>query len=177
MCLLVKAGEAATDVPAKIAAVVRGLDPNQPIGTVATLESLISASFAPKRLNAALLGSLSLVALALAAVGCYGVLSYTVAQRAHEIGIRVALGAPRRHIMGQIMGEGLGLAMIGAILGVCGALLVARLLRPLLYHVPPDDLSIYGSVLLAFFVVALLATLGPAYRAAKIDPAAVLRCE
>ena len=177
MCLLVKGGDAATDLPAKIGAAVRGLDQNQPIGNVATLESLVRASYAPKRLNSALLGSLSLVALVLAAVGCYGVLSYTVAQRAHEIGIRVALGAPRGHIMGQIMGEGLGLAMIGAILGVSGALLIAGLLQPLLYNVPPYDLSIYGSVLLAFFVVALLATLGPARRAAKIDPAAVLRCE
>ena len=67
--------------------------------------------------------------------------------------------------------------MIGAILGVSGALLIARLLRPLLYDVPSSDLSIYGSVLLAFFVVALLATLGPARRAAQIDPAAALRCE
>jgi putative ABC transport system permease protein len=177
MCLLVKAGEAMTDLPTKIGAVIRSLDQNQPVGNVATLESLIRASYAPKRLNSALLGSFSLVALVLAAVGCYGVLSYTVAQRTHEIGIRIALGAPRGHIMGQIMGEGLGLAMIGAILGVSGALLIARLLRPLLYNVPPYDLSIYGCVSLAFFAVALLATLGPALRAAKIDPAAVLRCE
>jgi len=177
MCLLVKAGEAATDLPAKIGAVVRGLDQDQPIGNVATLEFLIRASFASKRLNSALLGSLSLVALVLAAVGCYGVLSYTVAQRAHEIGIRVALGASRGHIMGQIVGDGLGLAMIGAILGVSGALLIARLLGSLLYDVPSYDLSIYGSVLLAFFVVALLATLGPAQRAAKIDPVVTLRCE
>ena len=141
------------------------------------MESLIRASYAPKRLNSALLGSFSLVALVLAAVGCYGVLSYTVAQRAHEIGIRVALGARRGHIMGQIVGEGLGLAMIGAILGVSGALLIARLLRPLLYDVPIHDPSIYGSVLLTFFVVAILATLGPAHRAARIDPATVLRCE
>jgi putative ABC transport system permease protein len=177
MILIVKADGAAADLPTKIRGAVRGLDQNQPIGNVATLESFVRASFAPKRLNAALLGSFSLVALVLAAVGCYGVLSYTVAQRAHEIGIRAALGAPRGHIMGQIVGEGLGLAMIGAILGVSGALLIARLLRPLLYHVPPYDLSIYDSVLFAFFVVALLATLGPAHRAAKIDPAAVLRCE
>ena len=177
LCLLVKAGEAVADLPAKIGAVVRDLDQNQPIGNVATLGSLIRASYAPKRFNSALLGSFSLVALVLAAVGCYGVLSYTVARRAHDIGIRVALGARRRHIMGQIVGEGFGLAMIGAILGVSGALLIARLLRPLLYDVPPYDLSTYGSVLLAFFVVALLATLAPAHRAAKIDPAAVLRCE
>jgi putative ABC transport system permease protein len=177
MCLLVKAGGAVANLPAKIEAVVRGLDQNQPIGNVATLESLIRASYAPKRLNSGLLGSFSLVALILAAIGCYGVLSYTVAQRAHDIGIRVALGARRRHIMGKIVGEGLGLAIIGATLGVSGALLIARLLQPLLYDVPPDDLFIYGSVLLAFLVVALLATLGPALRAAKIDPAAVLRCE
>jgi ABC-type antimicrobial peptide transport system permease subunit len=79
--------------------------------------------------------------------------------------------------MGQIVGEGLGLAMIGATLGLSGTLLSARLLRPLLFDVRPYDLSIYGSVLLAFFVVALLATVGPAYRASKIDPAAALRCE
>ncbi len=178
MCLLVKAGEAVVaDLPEKIGAVVRRLDRNQPIGNVATLESLIRASYAPKRLHSALLGSFSLVALILAAVGCFGVLSYTVAQRTREIAIRVALGAQRRHIMGQIVGEGLGLAVIGAILGASGALLIARLLRPLLYNVASSDFSIYGSVLLGFFGVALLATVGPAQRAAKIDPAAALRCE
>jgi putative ABC transport system permease protein len=177
MFLIVKAGGAATDLPAEVRVAVRGPDQNQPIGSVATLESYIRASLAPKRLNSALLGSFSLVALVLAAIGSYGVLSYTVAQRAHEIGIRVALGAPRGHIMGQIVGEGFGLAMIGAILGVSGTLLIARLLRPLLYDVPSYDFSIYGSVLLSFFVVALLATLGPAHRAAKIDPAAALRWE
>lgn len=177
MFLIVKAGGKASDLPAQIGAAVRGLDPDQPIGNVATLESLISASFAPKRLNSALLGSFSLVALTLAAVGCYGVLSYTVAQRAHEIGIRVALGAPRRHVIGQIVGEGLGLAVLGAILGLCAALLSSRLLRPLLYEVPLDDFSVYGSVLLAFLLVALFATVGPALRAARIDPAAALRCE
>jgi len=177
MYLLVKASEAITDLPAKVGAIVRGLDPDQPIGNVATLDSLIHARYAPKRLNSALLGSFSLVALVLAAVGCYGVLGSTVAQRAHEIGIRVALGAGRGHIMCEIVGEGLGLAMIGAILGVSGALLIARLLPPLLYDVTPYDLSVYVSVLLAFLVVALLATLGPALRAAKIDPAAALRCE
>jgi putative ABC transport system permease protein len=105
------------------------------------------------------------------------VLGSTVAQRAHDIAIRVALGAGRGHIMREIVGEGLGLAMIGAILGVSGALLIARLLPPLLYDVTPYDLSVYASVLLAFLVVALLATLGPALRAAKIDPAGALRCE
>ena len=177
MCLLVKAGEAITDLPAKIGAVVRGLDQNQPIGNVATLDSLIRARYAPKRLNSALLGSFALVALVLAAVGCYGVLASTVAQRAHDIGIRVALGAGRGHIMREIAGEGLGLAMIGAILGVSGALLIARVLRPLLYEVTPYDLSTYVSVLFAFFVVGLLATVGPALRAIRIDPASVLRCE
>ncbi len=177
MFLVVKASEEAAALPAKIRMAVRSLDLDQPIGSVAPLESFILASFAPRRFNSALLGSFSLVALILAAIGSYGVLSYTVAQRSHEIALRVALGAPSGHIMGQIVGEGLRLATIGAILGVSGALLIARLLRPLLYNVTPYDLSIYASVLLAFFVVALLATLGPALRAAKIDPAAALRCE
>ena len=177
MILIVKANGTATDLPGEIRAAVGSLDQNQPIGSVATLDSFIRASFAPRRFNSFLLGSFSLVALVLAAIGSYGVLSFTVAQRAHEIGIRVALGASRGHIMGQIAGEGFGLAMIGALLGVSGALLIARLLKPLLYDVTSSDLSIYGSVLLAFFVVALLATLGPALRAAKIDPAAALRCE
>jgi putative ABC transport system permease protein len=141
------------------------------------LDSLIHARYAPKRLNSALLGSFSLVALILATVGCYGVLGSTVAQRAHDIGIRVALGAGRGHIMREIVGEGLGLAMIGAILGVSGALLIARVLRPLLYDVTPYDLSTYVSVLCAFFISGILATLGPALRAVRIDPATVLRCE
>lgn len=177
MFLIVKARGDTTGLPAKIASAVHGLDPDQPIGDAANLESLIRSSLVPKQLNAVLLGGFSLVALIFAAIGSYGVLSYLVAQRAHEIGIRVALGAPRRHILGRIVGEGLGLAMVGALLGLCGALLGARLLRPLLYDVPPYDFSVYGTVLLVLFVVALLATLEPARRAARIDPAAALRCE
>ena len=177
MFLLVKTSGANTALPAKIRMAVLGLDQNQPIGSALPLESFVRASFAPKRFNSALLGSFSLVALLLAAIGSYGVLSYTVAQRSHEIGLRVALGASSGHIMRAIVGEGLGLAMIGATLGVSSALLIARVLRPLLYDVTPYDLSVYVSVLLAFFVVGLLATLGPALRAVKIDPSAVLRCE
>ncbi len=177
MFLIAKASGATGDLPAQVAAEVRALDKDLTLGRVATLDSLIRASMAPRRLNSVLLVSFSLVALVLAAVGSYGVLSYTVAQRAHEIGIRVALGAPRRHIMGQIVGEGLGLAALGAILGASAAVLIARGLRRLLYDVPPYDFSTYAVVLLSFFVVALLATVVPACRAARIDPAAALRCE
>lgn len=177
MCLLVKAGESVTDLPAKIGVAVRSIDPDQPIGNVASLDSLIRGSLAPRQFNSALLGSFSLVALVLAAIGSYGVLSYLVAQRRHEIGIRIALGAPRWHIFGQIVGDGLGLALIGALLGLSGAFLGMRLLRPLLYDVSPYDLSTYGSVLAALFIVALLATVAPARRAVKIDPAVALCCE
>ena len=177
MFLIVKASGEVADLIPKIRAAVLALDPDQPIGNVATMESLIRASYAPRRLNSSLLASFSLVALALAAIGSYGVLSYTVSQRTHDIGIRVALGATRRHIIGQIVGEGFGMALIGAVLGLGGAVLSARLLRPLLFDVSPYDLSTYAFVLLSFLFVALLATVRPASRAARIDPAAALRWE
>jgi putative ABC transport system permease protein len=156
---------------------VLALDPNQPIYSARTFEDLRERSGAPQRLNLILLGSFALMALGLATVGLFGVLSYLVAQRQREIGVRVALGAARSDVVRLIVREGLMLVGIGAAIGVPATIALARVLSNLLFEVSPRDPLTFGAVLTVLVVVALLASWLPARRAAKIDPMLALRAE
>jgi putative ABC transport system permease protein len=157
--------------------VARGLDAAQPVSQVNTMERLIQRSIAPDQFALALLGLLALLALLLANVGIYGVLSYTVAARTHEIGVRMALGASARDVLRLALGQGMRLALLGIALGLLAAYALTRLIEPLLFGVrAADPLTLCGSASL-LALVALLACYLPARRATKVDPLLALRHE
>jgi putative ABC transport system permease protein len=156
---------------------VQAVDANQPIYGVKTLTQLRAASIAPQRFTLLLLGLFAAVALALAVVGIYGVMSYAVTQRTHELGIRLALGAQGRDVLRLVIGQGMKLALIGVALGVGGALALTRLLKTLLFDVSPADPVTFASIALLLSFVALPACYLPARRATKVDPLVALRAE
>jgi predicted permease len=154
---------------------VLALDRDQPIALVRTMDDLVEEQVGQRRLLVILLGSFAGVALLLALIGIYGVIAYSVAQRAQEMGIRRALGAQQSDVLRLVLGQGLRLALAGVVLGVAGALGLTRLMSALLFHVSPTDPATFVIVGSVFLLVALAATYVPARRAAKIDPMAALR--
>ena len=155
--------------------IVRSMDRNLPLADVRTMDDVTAAALAAPRFAAWLLGLFAVLALTLAAIGTYATVSLLVTERAHEIGIRMALGAERSTILGSVIGEGLALAALGVAIGIIGALLVARALETLLYGVERLDLATFTLVPIVLVVVAVLASLTPALRAASLDPARALR--
>jgi len=156
---------------------IRLIDEAQPIAQVQTLDDKLSNSMAPQRLNLLLLGIFALIALSLASAGLYGVMSYAVTQRTHEIGVRMALGAQRRDVLKLIVRQGMGLLTIGIGLGLAGAFAATRLMNSLLFNVTARDPLTFGVVTLVLTIVALLACYIPARRATKVDPLVALRYE
>jgi putative ABC transport system permease protein len=156
---------------------IYAIDRNQPVFGVNTMEQLVADSLAPQRFHLMLLGSFTLIALVLAAVGVYGVMSYLVARRAREIGIRIALGARRAQVLSTVMLETLILAAGGVVFGLAGAAGVTRYLKSMLYGTAPLDAGTFVMAPLLLLAVALGAALRPALRAARTDPAIVLREE
>jgi ABC-type antimicrobial peptide transport system permease subunit len=156
---------------------VREIDPALPLFRIETLEKVIAQSVADRRLNGVLLGSFAALAVGLAALGLYGVLSYAVAQRTRELGIRLALGAQKNDLFRLVVGGGMKLAAIGVALGLVAAFGLTRLLKSLLYGVTPSDPFTFGSVIVLLGAVALLANYLPARRATKVDPMVALRYE
>jgi len=155
---------------------VKAIDKDLPV-TVTTMDQIFSNSIADQRFNTLLLGIFASVALLLAMIGVFGVINYSVAQRTHEIGIRIALGAQRTDVFRLIVGQGLVLALIGVALGATGAVALTRLIRGLLYGVSPTDGPTFVIVSLMVTVVALVACYLPARRATKVDPLTALRYE
>jgi putative ABC transport system permease protein len=170
----------AVDPSALVGAVkarVWSVDSQIPLTKVLTMEEVAAVSVASRRFQTALLGVFALVALLLAAVGIYGLISYTVGRRTHEIGVRMALGARRRDIFGLVVRQGLMLAAIGLVAGLAGAFALTRLLAGIVYGVSPTDPATYAALSLFLLLVALLACLVPARRATKVDPMVALRYE
>ena len=156
---------------------VWSLDPDQPILQLGTMQARLDEVYAPRRFNLLLFGVFALVALLLAAVGIYGVQAYLVKQRAHEIGIRIALGAQPRDVLWIIVQQGLALTLIGVALGLTTARALTRVLRNLRYGVTATDPATFIGIATALIIVALLAGWIPARRATKIDPLTALRSE
>src|SRR5262245_61461576 len=167
--------------PMQMVAAVRGQvwagDKDLPIYNIETIERLMAKSFAPRRFNLLLLGVFALVGLALAGVGLYGVMSYTVTQRTREIGVRMAMGAQTGDVLRLVIGEGMKLALIGALLGLGGALALTRLLKTLLFEVSATDPRTFVAITAVLTFVALMACWIPARRATKVDPMIALRTE
>jgi putative ABC transport system permease protein len=166
-----------TSLSADVRSRISSVDPNQPVYNVRPLSAVLSSSVAPQRFNVMMMAAFSTLCLLLAAVGIYGVISYSVGQRTHEMGIRMALGARGRDVLKVIVGQGAALSLLGLLLGVVGALGLTRLLSGLLYGVRPTDPLTFAGVTVLLGLVALLASYLPARRAAKIDPVIALRHE
>jgi putative ABC transport system permease protein len=160
-----------------IQSVVRSLDREIPIADVRTMDEYVSDSVAVPRFNTTLLGGFAALALVLAATGIFGVISYSVAQRTQEIGIRRALGADTATVMRLVLAQGMAPAAIGLAIGIGGAFAVTRLIRTLLFGVAPTDPMTFAAVALVLAGVALAAACLPARRAARIDPMVALRHE
>ncbi|MGH9402899.1 MAG: FtsX-like permease family protein, partial [Terriglobia bacterium] len=153
------------------------IDPDQPVSAVKTMDEVIEASVGRPRLVMLLLGLFAGVALLLATVGIYGVISYSVAHRTQEMGIRLALGAQQRDILRLVAGQGLGLALVGVAIGLGGAVALTRVMKALLFQVSATDPATFVGIALVFALVALLACYIPARRAMKVDPMEALRHE
>jgi predicted permease len=156
---------------------VADIDRTQPIFGVMTLEQALADSIAPRRFNLILLGTFAASALLLALVGIYGVIAYAVAQRTHEIGVRMALGAQRRQVVRMVVRQGMAIALTGIALGIAAALAVTRVLTSMLYEVTPTDPVTFAGVAVFLAATALAACSGPALKAALVDPIVALRCE
>jgi predicted permease len=156
---------------------IRSVDREQYIPTIQPLTELIAESVASQRFNALLIGLFATMALLLASVGIYGVMAYTVAQRTHEIGVRVALGARPRDVLRLVLTQGMRLILLGVALGMAAALALTRLLAGMLYGVKPTDPATFTGVALLLSFVALVACYIPARRATKVDPLIAIRYE
>jgi putative ABC transport system permease protein len=167
--------------PQSLASAVRNtvwaIDRDQPVSNIRTMEDVLSESIARQRFSMLLLGVFASVALLLAAVGLYGVMSYTVAQRTREIGLRMALGAQRWDVLRLVVGQGLKLALVGVALGLVAAFMLTRVMSSLLFGVSPTDPVTLATISLVLVAVALLASYIPARRATKVDPLIALRYE
>jgi putative ABC transport system permease protein len=175
--ILVRAAGDPAAVSGSARALVAGVDPNLPVYGVETLEEALAASIAPRRFQLLLLGAFALSALALALIGIYGVMTYAVAQRTQEIGVRMALGAGRGEVVRMVVRQGMLTAGAGMAAGIAAAFGLTRLIRGLLYEVTPADPWTFAAVAGALGAAVLAACWLPARRAAAVDPALALRYE
>ena len=177
MTLAIRTRGEAMNIAGAARNVIHEIDPEQPIGEVRTMNSLMAKSTARSQFSTVLLAVFSVVALVMAAVGIYGVISYSVQQRTHEIGIRMALGAQRRDVRALIVKQGIILGSVGVVVGLIASFALTRLIASLLFEVTATDTSTFAAVAAGLFIVTLIACYVPARRATKVDPLVALRYE
>jgi putative ABC transport system permease protein len=174
---VIRTRQAPTATVAGIRTAMHSVDSEIPLGRMMTMEQVLSASITSWRFRTILLASFGALAVFIAAIGIYGVISYSVAQRTHEMGVRMALGAARGDVLKLVVGQGLRLALAGIAIGLVGALALTRFLASLLFGVKPTDPLTFVGVCLILAAVAVLASYLPARRATKVDPMVALRYE
>ncbi len=177
MALVVKTDIDPLTLVAPIRQEIRGLDPNLPVANVRAMSEVVGATLSSPRFTGFLLVTFATIALALSAIGVYGVLSYLVSRRTREIGIRLAIGAGRAQVLRMVLGSGLALAFSGVALGLTLALVAARFMRTMLYGVGPADPLTFVAVGVTLSLVALLSSLVPAWRATRVNPVVALKTE
>ncbi len=177
MNIVVRTSSDAARFAPQLRAAVAGLDRDLPLSQVRNMEQVLANSIAPQRFSVWVLGVFAGLALALAAVGVYGVMSFSVTRRTREIGIRAALGAGRADVLKMVVGQAMALAGAGLALGLAGAFALTRLMRSMLYEVAPTDPLVFAGVAVTLAAVAALASYIPARRAARVDPLVALRYE
>jgi len=175
MSLTVKTDLEPLSLAKTIQSEVASLDPDQPVSLVRTMDELTATSVLRRRLTMTLLTSFAAVALVLAAVGIYGVISYWVTQRSQEIGIRMALGAHRWHVLKLVIGQSMAVILIGVVVGVAGAFALTRLMAGLLYEVSATDTATFVAYSAGLALVGLVASYVPARRATQVNPIKALR--
>jgi ABC-type antimicrobial peptide transport system permease subunit len=153
------------------------VDPDQPVSDVRLMSEIVTQSLGPQRFNSILLGGLAALALLLAAVGLYGVVSHLVLRQTREIGVRMALGATPAGVVTQFVRQAVGLAVVGILIGLAGAYGLTRVLQTLVTDMSTTDPWVFGAAALTLVAIAALAALRPALRAARVDPAVALRGE
>ena len=165
--------------PRSVANVVRaqvtGIDADQPVSKVRTMTEVLESSIGPQRLTVLILSFFAVVAVVLAAVGIYGVISYSVTQRTQELGVRLALGAKRGDLLRLVLRQGLGLAVVGVAIGISGAFILTRVLSRLLFQVSATDPATFLGITVLFMLITLAASYIPGRRAMEIDPITALR--
>ena len=177
MVLLVKSGQEPAALVSAIRGVVASIDKEQPIFRIATMQEVVNASVSTRRITLILLGLFSGLALVLAAIGIYGVVSYSVAQRAREIGIRMALGAQRGDVLRLVLAQGGKISVAGIVIGSAASLGLTRLMAKLLYSVSAVDPATFAAVAFVLALIAMVACYIPARRTLRVDPLIALRHE
>lgn len=177
MTVLLKAAGDPNQLIAAVREQVKGIDPDQPIYSIRTMDEIRAESVAPERLNLTLLSIFAGIALVLAIVGIYGVMSYAVTQRTHEIGIRMAIGAQPRDVFKMVITQGMMLALLGVVFGLIGAFALTRLMTTMLFGVEPTDPATFAGIAILLTAVALVACYIPGRRATRVDPVESLRYE
>jgi ABC-type antimicrobial peptide transport system permease subunit len=177
MTLVVRSTPSPGGMVSAVTNAVHDVDRNMPIRDIFTMDDLVANSLSQPRLNMLLLGIFAALAVLLAGIGIYSVLSYSVKQRVPEIGIRLALGARLTDVLRLVVIEGMKPALLGVAIGIAGALALGRVVASLVFHVKPADPLTFAGVVALLGMIALFACLIPAYRASRVDPVIALRNE
>jgi ABC-type antimicrobial peptide transport system permease subunit len=177
MTLVIKTESDPLAIVGAVRAIVRQLEPASSLARIESMEQIVAASVAGRRFSTQLLAGFAAVALLLAGIGIYGVISFGVTQRTFEMGLRIALGAPRCRVLGLVVGEGARLAATGLAIGLPGALLVTRLMRAMFVQIAPGDPVTVAAIAIVIALVAFAASWAPGRRAMSVAPVTAMRAE